>query len=82
MNVASEEPGDWRDVTVPGPFGVLRVTVLARSLDDAQRFRIDFASYVKPPENELRLLPISASSQGKASAAPAPRRTVRRDRCF
>lgn len=41
LNVASEHPGDWRDVTVPGPLGFLRVAVLARSLDDIPRFRID-----------------------------------------
>jgi len=49
LNVASEQPGDWRDVTVPWPFGILRVAVLARSLDDTQGFRVD----LRPSEKGL-----------------------------
>src|ERR1700722_3996919 len=41
LNVAGNHPGDRCDMTIPGPFGLLRVTVLARSLDDGQRFWID-----------------------------------------
>src|SRR5437879_9739351 len=41
LNVAGKQPGDGCDVTIPGPFGLLRVTVPARSLDDGKRFWID-----------------------------------------
>src|SRR6266566_7126532 len=41
LNVTGKQPGDRRDVTMPGPCGLLRMAVLARSLDDGKRFRID-----------------------------------------
>jgi len=41
LNIAGQQPGNRRDMTVPGPLSVLGVAVLARSLEDRQRGRID-----------------------------------------
>lgn len=41
LNIAGKQPGDGCNMAIPGPCGVFRMTVLASSLDDGKRRRID-----------------------------------------
>jgi len=41
LNVAGDQPGYGRDVTVPGPLGLLRVAILASSPEYGERRGID-----------------------------------------